>query len=55
MELTLILNTAEKRIQFLLCRDGAVLCAQDWLARRGGTELLAPALHFALKNLGLNI
>ena len=44
-DLTLILNTAEKRIQFLLCSGGSVLCAEDWLAQRGGTELLAPALR----------
>ena len=52
-ELTLILNTAEKRIQFLLCRGGSLLCAQDWLAQRGGTELLAPAIHEACARLGV--
>lgn len=51
-ELTLILNTAEKRIQFALCRGGELLCFQDWLARRGGTELLAPALREACTRLG---
>ncbi len=50
--LTLVLNTAEKRVQFLLCREGDILCAEDWLARRGGTELLAPALDRACAALG---
>ena len=51
-ELTLILNTAEKRIQFAFCQGGALLCAEDWLAQRGGTELLAPALRDACTRLG---
>ena len=51
-ELTLILNTAEKRVQFALCEKGALLCGQDWLAQRGGTELLAPALREACARLG---
>ncbi len=51
-ELTLILNTAEKRVQFALCENGALLCGQDWLAQRGGTELLAPALREACARLG---
>ncbi|MBQ8172617.1 MAG: tRNA (adenosine(37)-N6)-threonylcarbamoyltransferase complex dimerization subunit type 1 TsaB [Mailhella sp.] len=50
-DITLILNTAEKRIQFLLCRGDSVLCAEDWLAQRGGTELLAPALREACARL----
>ncbi len=52
-DITLILNTAEKRIQFLLCRGTELLCAQDWLAQRGGTELLAPALREAFTRLGI--
>ena len=52
-DLTLILNTAEKRIQFLLCSGASVLCAEDWLAQRGGTELLAPALREAFGRLGM--
>ena len=52
-DLTLILNTAEKRIQFLICSGGSVLCAEDWLAQRGGTELLAPALREAFGRLGM--
>ena len=52
-ELTLILNTAEKRVQFALCENGSLLCAQDWLAQRGGTELLAPALREACSRLGV--
>ena len=52
-DLTLILNTAEKRIQFLICSGGSVLCAEDWLAQRGGTELLAPALRDAFSRLGM--
>ena len=52
-ELTLILNTAEKRVQFALCENGLLLCAQDWLAQRGGTELLAPALREACSRLGV--
>lgn len=51
-ELTLILNTAEKRVQFALCENGALLCGQNWLAQRGGTELLAPALREACSRLG---
>ena len=51
-ELTLILNTAEKRVQFALCENGAMLCGEDWLAQRGGTELLAPALREACTRLG---
>lgn len=51
-ELTLILNTAEKRVQFALCENGSLLCGQDWLAQRGGTELLAPALREACARLG---
>ena len=52
-ELTLILNTAEKRVQFALCENGALLCGQNWLAQRGGTELLAPALREACSRLGV--
>jgi len=52
-DITLILNTAEKRIQFLLCRGGSILCSQDWLAQRGGTELLTPALRDACTRLGI--
>jgi len=52
-DITLILNTAEKRIQFLLCRGDSVLCAEDWLAQRGGTELLAPALREACARLDI--
>ena len=52
-ELTLILNTAEKRVQFALCEKGAMLCGEDWLAQRGGTELLAPALREACSRLGV--
>ena len=51
-ELTLILNTAEKRVQFALCENGAMLCGEDWLAQRGGTELRAPALREACTRLG---
>lgn len=51
--LTLTLNTAEKRVQFALIRGDALLCAQDWLAQSGGTELLTPALQNALERLGL--
>lgn len=51
-DITLVLNTAEKRVQFALCREGSMLCAEDWLAQRGGTELLAPALAEACARLG---
>ncbi|WP_418764773.1 tRNA (adenosine(37)-N6)-threonylcarbamoyltransferase complex dimerization subunit type 1 TsaB [Mailhella sp.] len=51
-ELTLILNTAEKRVQFALCENGSMLCGEDWLAQRGGTEVLAPALRDACARLG---
>lgn len=52
-DVTLVLNTAEKRIQFLLCQGGKLLCAEDWLAQRGGTELLTPAIKEACTRLGL--
>ena len=52
-ELTLVLNTAEKRVQFALCENGSMLCGEDWLAQRGGTELLAPALREACSRLGV--
>ncbi len=51
-DITLVLNTAEKRVQFALCKNGSLLCGQDWLAQRGGTELLAPALREACSRLG---
>ncbi|HJD98190.1 tRNA (adenosine(37)-N6)-threonylcarbamoyltransferase complex dimerization subunit type 1 TsaB [Mailhella massiliensis] len=51
-DITLVLNTAEKRVQFALFRAGSMLCAEDWLAQRGGTELLAPALAEACSRLG---
>lgn len=51
-DITLVLNTAEKRVQFALCKNGSLLCGQDWLAQRGGTELLAPALREACARLG---
>lgn len=51
-DITLVLNTAEKRVQFALFRAGSMLCAEDWLAQRGGTELLAPALRHACARLG---
>ncbi len=51
-ELTLVLNTVEKRVQFLLCQEGKLLCAEDWLAQRGGVEILAPALGEACTRLG---
>ncbi len=53
-ELTLVLNTVERRIQFLLCRGDVLLCAQDWLALRGGTELLAPSIHEACSRIGVH-
>lgn len=52
MPLTLSLNTAAKRVQFVLSRDGVMLCAQDWLTRHDGTELLATALDQACRQLG---
>ncbi len=48
--LTLTLNAAEQRVQFLLLED-APLCAQDWSARQGGAELLATALAHACRDL----
>lgn len=52
MPLTLSLNTAAKRVQFVLSRDGVMMCAQDWLTRNDGTELLATALDQACRQLG---
>ena len=53
--LTLTLNTSEKRVQFMLSRGADLLCAQDWQARRSGTELLMPVLVHACERLGLCI
>ena len=52
MPLTLSLNTAAKHVQFVLSRDGVMLCAQTWLTRNDGTELLATALDHACRRLG---
>lgn len=52
MPLTLSLNTAARYVQFVLSRDGVMLCAQHWLARKDGAELLAPALDHACRQLG---
>lgn len=52
MPLTLSLNTAARYVQFVLSRDGAMLCAQNWLTRHDGAELLAPALEHACRQLG---
>jgi len=52
-ELTLTLNTAEKRIQFLFSRGDDIVCFQDWAAPRNGVELLAPALDAACRQLGV--
>ncbi len=54
-DLTLVLNTAEKHVQFLLLRRNEMLCAQTWLAGRGGAELLAPALQAACGILNCGI
>lgn len=51
-ELTLTINSAEKRIQLILSRGDDMLCAQDWLAPQAGAELLAPALEDACRRLG---
>ena len=39
MPLTLSLNTAAKHVQFVLSRDGVMLCAQTWLTRNDGMAL----------------
>lgn len=52
MPLTLSLNTAARYVQFVLSRDGVMLCAQSWLIRGGGAELLAPALERACRQMG---
>ncbi|MCH5276398.1 MAG: tRNA (adenosine(37)-N6)-threonylcarbamoyltransferase complex dimerization subunit type 1 TsaB [Desulfovibrionaceae bacterium] len=52
MPLTLSLNTAARYVQFVLSRDGVLLCAQNWLTKGGGTELLAPALEHACRRMG---
>ena len=41
---TLILNAAEARIQLILAREGALVCAEEWSAPSQGTELLTPVL-----------
>jgi tRNA threonylcarbamoyl adenosine modification protein YeaZ len=53
--LTVTLNASETRVQFLLSRGTDLLCAQDWLARNGGTELLMPALASACGLLGVPV
>lgn len=52
--LTLVLNSAEKRVQMLILRESEMLCAQDWLCRTGSTELLAPVMHDAFARLHLS-
>ena len=52
MPLTLSLNTAAQHVQFGLSRDGVMVCAQTWLTRNDGTELLATALDHACRRLG---
>ena len=52
--LTLVLNSAEKRVQLLVLRGRDMLCAQDWLCRTGSTELLAPVMHDAFTRLGIS-
>lgn len=52
--LTLVLNSAEKRVQMLISRGPDLLCAQDWLCRAGSTELLAPVLNDAFTRLRLS-
>lgn len=48
----LVLNAAEGRVQTLLLREGALVCAQDWNAPSRGTELLAPLLADAFRRSG---
>lgn len=50
--LTLVINTAEKHVQFVLAEGGVPVCSQTWLARQGGTEILVPAIRDALKKTG---
>ncbi|MCQ2445208.1 MAG: tRNA (adenosine(37)-N6)-threonylcarbamoyltransferase complex dimerization subunit type 1 TsaB, partial [Mailhella sp.] len=50
--LTLVINTAEKHVQFVLAEGGVSVCSQTWLARQGGTEILVPAIRDALKKTG---
>ncbi len=52
--LTLVLNSAEKRVQLLVLRGRDLLCAQDWLCRTGSMELLAPVMHDAFVRLHLS-
>ena len=51
--LTLVLNAAEGRLQIVLANDAGLLCAQQWVAPRKGTELLAPALGGIFSGLRL--
>ena len=48
---TLILNAAEARIQLILAREGALVCAEEWSAPSQGTELLTPVLADMLRSL----
>jgi tRNA threonylcarbamoyl adenosine modification protein YeaZ len=56
--LTLVLNALEDRLMLALGRlyeqgGRETYFAQEWLSRARGVELLAPALDFALRGLGL--
>jgi len=51
--LTLVLNAAEGRLQIVLAEGQDLLCAQDWVVSRRGTELLAPALKRIFAGLHL--
>ena len=54
-DLTLILNTAEKHVQFAFVDGNDVLCAETWLAQKGGTEILVPALSEACHRMDRSI
>lgn len=53
MSLALICNAAEGLLQLALVRDDTdILCTQEWPAPTHSTEILAPALHHMLSELG---
>lgn len=49
----LVLNAAEASLDIVLGRDNDIICAQSWRVPHRGTEILVPALHGMLRQLGM--
>jgi len=52
-KLILTLNAAEKRMQFLLSNEQKLIYAEDFSPKKGGTELLIPAISKAFQKIDL--